>query len=238
MKPKHVLTRLTLAACTAALVATGSATAQAAPAGHATTSSSAGHATVEQERAATPAARAHSKKLLVRYQASSSCRVVPNYPKSGVVSNDKRNFTVAAGKTIIWRYNVNSTWAVVSDPARASARTYPWWGFTRKSCIGRSIEQQGYPAGQAVPQRILQGRSQQADGWRPVDFNASSAAKVGRVKMVNSGTLRDSANFVTGNVPAGWSVDKTRVTRSSGHWLKVYVPNAKRWGWIEADKLR
>lgn len=237
---KNLLTRMTLAACTMGLLATGASSAVAqtgSPEATGTTGTTS--STVEQEATPAPAARGpHSKKLLVRYKTTSACKVVLNYPKAGVVNNDKRTFTVGTGKTIIWRYNVNSTWALVSDPARASARTYPWWGFTPKRCIGTSIEQSGYPAGQAVPRRILEGRSQQADGWRPVDFNASSAGITGRVKMVNSGTLRDSANFVTGNVPAGWSVDRTGVTRSNGHWLKVYVPNAKRWGWIEADKLR
>jgi hypothetical protein len=235
---KNLLTRTTLAACTLGVLAAAGPTAVAQTSSLDQARTSTAGVTTVATAAERPTTQARTKKLLVRYRTTSACTVVPNYPKSGVVGNDTRDFTIAAGKSIIWRYNVNSTWALVSDPARASARTYPWWGFTPKSCIGASIKQSGYPAGQPVPSRILQGRSQRASGWRSVDFNASSATKRGRVKAVNSATLRDSANFVTGNVPAGWSVDKTSVTRSNGHWIKVWVPNAERWGWIEADKLR
>ena len=51
-------------------------------------------------------------------------------------------------------------------------------------------------------------------------------------------TLRDPANFAIGNVPKGWHVDVTGTTRSGGFWVEVYVPNAKRWGFIEASHLK
>jgi hypothetical protein len=72
-----------------------------------------------------------------------------------------------------------------------------------------------------------------------VTFNLPAAPVVSDHQRVNhNGTLRDDANFVIGNVPEGWHVNVTAVTRSDGHWVKVYVPNAKRWGYIEQSNLR
>jgi hypothetical protein len=184
-------------------------------------------------------AAAHSRKLLVRYATKSTCTIYPNYPKAGVVGNSGRTWTIAGGQTIIWRYNVNRTWAAVSDPRRASAKQFPWWGFTHRACIGRSVRQQGYPAGRPVPNRILSGRSQHKPYWRPVDFSVAPAAVRAHHRRVKSAaTLRDGANFVIGNVFADWHVDVTTRTRSHGHWVEVYVPNARRWGYIEAGNLR
>lgn len=183
---------------------------------------------------------AQRTKLFVRYATKSACVVVPNYPKDGVVGNSTRYWIIPQGQTVIWRYNVDSTWALVSDPARADQRQFAWWGFTRRSCIGNSIRQSDYPAGRPVPSRILEGRSRVASsGWRKVRFTQPPAGIVARrVTVRDNGTLRDPANFVTGNVYAGWRVHVTRVTRGNGHWVYVYVPNAKRWGYIEARKLR
>jgi hypothetical protein len=181
----------------------------------------------------------HTAKLLVRYSTTSPCTIYPNYPKAGVVGNAGRTWTIGADKTIVWRYNVNATWAVVSDPVRAQRKQFPWWGFTRSGCIGRSIQQTGYPAGQPVPSRILSGRSQQASGWRTVVFRVPPAPVTARHRRVTgNGTLRDPANFVIGNVFPGWHVDVTGRTRSNGHWVEVYVPNARRWGYLEAGNLR
>ena len=176
-------------------------------------------------------------KLFVKYTTTSTCAVYLNYPKEGVLGNGSP-WTVPPRETVIWRYNVNSTWALISYPKRAH-ETFPWWGFTRRDCIGTSIEQSDYPAGQAVPERVLEGRSRVADsGWRPVDFSVAPAPVVasGR-EVVRDATLRDPANFVIGNVPASWHVDVTSETRSNGHWVEVYVPNAKRWGYVERDAL-
>ena len=199
--------------------------------------------------AGTNAATAHagqqerSTKLLIRYAAKSDCTVVPNYPASGVTGNSARTWTIPAGKTVIWRYNVDATWALVSDPVRASdparvEKELPWWGFTRRDCIGLSVKQKDYPAGIAVPDRLLEGRSQKASGWRPVKFDQPGARVTNNHKKVTSnGTLRDPANFVVGNVFAGWHVHLTDKTRSNGHWVLVYVPNAQRWGYIERAHL-
>jgi hypothetical protein len=176
-------------------------------------------------------------KLFVKYATTSACTVYLNYPKDGVVGNGSP-WTVPAGESVIWRYNVDSTWALISYPKRAHA-TFPWWGFTRRDCLGTSVEQADYPAGVAVPQRVLEGRSRQLSaGWRPVDFSVAPAPVVehGRA-VVHNATLRDPANFVIGNVPASWHVDLTDHTRSNGHWIEVYVPNAQRWGYVERDAV-
>lgn len=183
------------------------------------------------------AASARRKKLLIRYATKSTCTVYPNYPKPGVVGNSGRIWHVPAGRSIIWRYNVNSRWALISDPSRAK-RTFPWWGFTPRGCIGRSVRQTDYPAGRPVPSRILEGRSQRASGWRTVDFSVTPARVVRRQRIGSTATLRDPANFVTGNLFPRWTVDVTGRTRSNGHWVEVYVPNAKRWGYIQAANLR
>jgi hypothetical protein len=176
-------------------------------------------------------------KLLIRYATVSACTVYLNYPKDGVLGNELP-WTVPAGETVVWRYNVNSTWALISYPKRAH-EVFPWWGFTRRDCLGKSIAQSGYPADVDVPQRVLEGRSRvAASGWRPVDLSVAPAPVVqsGRA-VVHDATLRDPANFVIGNVPASWHVDVTGNMRSNGHWVEVYVPNAKRWGYIEKDAL-
>lgn len=180
----------------------------------------------------------HTKKLLVRYATQAPCTIYPNFPKDGVLGNTGRTWTIPDRQTIVWRYNVNQTWAAVSDPERAARKQFPWWGFTRQSCIGRSVEQTGYPAGQPVPTRILSGRSQQASGWREVVFSVPPAAVTSHHHRVrDNGTLRDPANFVIGNVFPGWHVEVTGRTRSHGHWVEVYVPNARRWGYLEAGNL-
>lgn len=171
---------------------------------------------------------ASSQNLFVRYDTTSPCTVYLNYPKPGVTGNSAP-WTIPVGrKKVIWRYNVNAEWALVSDPARSATRTFPWWGFTRRNCI------------KDEPRRILEGRSNvNASGWRRVSFNLPSAHVIARHrKVTHNATLRDPANFVIGNVPAEWHVDVTNKTRSNGYWVEVYVPNAKRWGYIESSKLR
>ena len=176
-------------------------------------------------------------KLFVVYEASADCVVYPNYPKPGV-KGQKLGWTIPKGDTVIWRYNVNDSWAVVSDPSRSRKR-FPWWGFTRKSCIGRSKTQKDYPAGIPVPSRVRQGRSHVASsGWREVDYDQGPAAIVQHgVRLRKNGTLRDRANFVVGNVFAEWHVDVTGITRSGGHWVYMYSPAARKWGYVEAEKL-
>lgn len=180
---------------------------------------------------------AKETKLFVKYATKSTCTVYLNYPKEGVLGNSSP-WTVPAGEAVIWRYNVNDTWALISYSKRAH-EIFPWWGFTRRDCLGTSVRQKGYPAGVAVPTRILEGRSRQVEpGWRPVDLSVKPAAVTehGR-RVVRNATLRDPANFVTGNVLADWHVDVTGRTRSDGHWIEVYVPNAKRWGYLERSAL-
>jgi hypothetical protein len=174
-------------------------------------------------------------KLFVKYATTSACTVYLNYPKDGVLGNGSP-WTVPAGESVIWRYNVNDTWALISYPKRAHV-AFPWWGFTRRDCLGASVEQADYPTGIAVPQRVLEGRSR-LYGWRPVDFSVAPAPVVAHgVAVLRNATLRDPANFVIGNVPASWHVDLTGNTRSNGHWVEVYVPNAQRWGYVERDAV-
>jgi hypothetical protein len=184
---------------------------------------------------ASPAAAA-GPGLFVKYTAKDNCTVYLNYPKDGVKANS--TFTIPAGKTLIWRYNVNADWAVVSYRDRAH-KIFPWWGITRRDCIGTSVKQSGYPAGRSIPDRILEGRSNETkSGWRSVSFTVPAAAVVHQnQKVQRNATLRDDVNFVIGNVRDGWHVDVTAQTRSNAHWVKVYVPNAQRWGYIERSAL-
>lgn len=181
-------------------------------------------------------APAAKTKLFVGYETKTDCEVLPNYPKPGV-KGQGLGWTIPAGESIIWRYNVNDTWAVVTDPDRVGQ--FPWWGFTRRSCIGRSKSQKDYPAGVTVPTRIREGRSNVASsGWRPVDYDQGPETIVRTgVRLKKNGTLRDRVNFVVGNVFAGSKVDVTNVTRSKGHWVYVYSPSARKWGYLEAHKL-
>jgi hypothetical protein len=187
---------------------------------------------------ATPVAVAGSDtKLFVWYETKSDCEVFPNYPKPGVKGQGFK-WTIAQGDSIIWRYNVNETWAVVTDPSRANEK-FPWWGFTKRSCIGESKEQNDYPEGIAVSERVLEGRSRVADsGWRSVDYHQGPETIVRTgVRVKRNATMRDRVNFVVGNVFAGWKVDVTSLTRSDGHWVYVYSPSARKWGYVEAYKL-
>jgi hypothetical protein len=138
---------------------------------------------------------------------------------------------------VIWRYNVDGAWALVSDPARATGKHFPWWGFTQRSCIGTSVKQKGLPAGRPVPNRILQGRSQAGSGWHAVTFDLPAAPiRAHHRKLKANTTLRDGDNFVTGDAFRGWHVDVTTRTRAHG-WVEVYVPNARRWAYIPASDL-
>lgn len=179
----------------------------------------------------------YDTKLFVRYETTGDCTVYPNYPRAGIRTHN-RPWTVPSGRNVIWRYNVDEEWAVISDPARAG-ETFPWWGFTRRSCLGDSIEQAAYPSGVRAPNAVLQGRSTFVpSGWRPVRFDTPSSRVVTRgVTTTRNATLRDHVNFVVGNVRAGWQVDVSEKTRSRGHWIKVYAPRAKQWGYIERTAL-
>lgn len=182
--------------------------------------------------------------LFVKYRTKSECEVYPNYPKAGV-KGQLYKWTVPAGRNLVWRYNVNDTWAVVTDLSRSN-EDFPWWGFTRRDCLGKSAGQDSdngvYPAGIPVPSQTLVGRSHDckhhSDGWRPVDYHQGPeiVAKYS-VRVKRNGTLRDRNNFAVGNVFAGWKVDVTRVTRSGKHWVYVYSPGARKWGYVECKKL-
>lgn len=189
--------------------------------------------------AAGAAAPTRSIALILDYSVAQSCPVYPNYPKDGVIGN-QIGWTIAPGDTVAWRYNINSTYAMVSDKKYRNT-SHPWWGITRRDCIGTSLGGEhfptptsSYPAGVRIPTSILMGRSAvTASHYRSVDFSPAAAHEVNPYKEVTSfGTLRDArGRFVIGNVAAGWHVHTTDVT--DGPWTKVYVPNAKRWGWIE-----
>lgn len=75
-------------------------------------------------------------------------------------------WTIGTTDVVAWRYNINSTWAMVSDQKYRNSPTHPWWGIVRRSCIGNSIggepfptPESSYPAGRPIPNRILEGRS-------------------------------------------------------------------------------
>lgn len=178
--------------------------------------------------------------LILDYNVAKSCRVYENYPKDGVVGNDP-SWTIKPGEVVAWRYNVNSHWAMISDKKYRNSPDHAWWGFVDPSCIGTSVggepfptPSSSYPAGRAVPKRILEGRSAvEKDHYRKVDFRVAPGSVVNEKQRIRSkGTLRDFANrFVIGNVEGDWHVRRTSESKSG--WTKVYVPNAKRWGWVQ-----
>jgi hypothetical protein len=195
----------------------------------------------------------HTRILLVRYSVKTECRIQDNYPVNPGAS--PKTWTVAPGATIIWRYNVNDHVALISDPAKNG---FPHWGFvTNSECIGTTLRQQGtywrfekptngkarwvkhktplIPAGQSIPRRTFAGRSQNArtNYWNSVDWTpAAAGTTLAARKLSHNRTLRDRpAEFVIGNVKAGWQVRPTNEHRSG--YTKVYVPSLKRWGWLQ-----
>jgi hypothetical protein len=190
------------------------------------------------------------KNLFIQYRAKTDCTIYLNLPGRGVQANDQLVWKVPRGQLLVWRYNADQAWAMVSRPGRENRHEYPWWGFTQRSCIGPSIRQRAvsdkhentvkwYPAGRSIPSRILEGRSNKPGGWRPVRFDQPAAPVVkNRVRTCRNATLRDDANFVIGNVPQGWRVHVTSEHRTGNHWVKVQVPNnANRWGYIETKAV-
>jgi hypothetical protein len=190
-------------------------------------------------------------ELILDYRVVRTCPVSPNYPQGGVIGNDI-GWSITSSDIVGWRYNVNDignvddphTWAMISHKKYRNNNEdprHPWWGFVQRSCIGGSVGGEhfptptsSYPSGQPVPKRLLQGRSNSNEAvghYRRVDFSPVPDHVINDHKKVNSmGTLRDGAHFVIGNVLPGWHVHTTE--RREAGWIKVYVPNAKRWGWI------
>ncbi len=186
-----------------------------------------------------PAAVKRTVALILDYRVAATCPVHPNYPKDGVIGNDL-GWTITTSDIVAWRYNVNDTWSMISDKKYRNT-DHPWWGFVRRDCIGGSVGGEhfptptsSYPAGRPAPSRLLQGRSGvEADHYRLVDFRVTPGHVVNDHKRIDTkGTLRDAANrFVIGNVFPGWHVHQTNEHNQG--WTKVYVPNAKRWGWVQ-----
>ncbi|PZS18811.1 MAG: hypothetical protein DLM57_05465 [Pseudonocardiales bacterium] len=176
--------------------------------------------------------------LILDYRVAYTCPVYPNYPKAGVIANQP--WAITPTDIVAWRYNVNDTWAMISDKKYRNT-SHAWWGFTPRVCIAGSVGGEhfptptsSYPAGVPIPSKILQGRSAvTASHYRSVNFTPSPGHVVNASKRINSrGTLRDArGRFVIGNVFAGWHVHQTNV--HDGPWTLVYVPNAMRWGWVE-----
>ena len=177
--------------------------------------------------------------LILDYRVAATCAVHPNYPKDGVIGNDI-GWTISTSDIVGWRYNVNETWSMISGKKYRNTN-HPWWGFVRHSCIGTSVGGEhfptpasSYPAGRPTPSRLLEGRSAvEADHYRVVDFRVAPGQVVNDHKRIDTmGTLRDAANrFVIGNVFPDWHVHQT--DEHNQGWTKVYVPNAKRWGWVQ-----
>ncbi|TDD59281.1 hypothetical protein [Actinomadura rubrisoli] len=212
-----------------------------------------------------PAAKRETRWVLqLRYRITKPCTIYFNHPDHTRGANKSWTLTPrTSGKgkptTVKWRYNANRKWAVIS----VGGHGYPHWGYTNRTkkdtCLGTSIRQaekvaknsEGkwtvpvsyYPAGRPIPSRIGYGRSravgatEQHVGWREVKQTLPGAKIIRRVATDENVTLRDNANFVIGNVPKGWRVDRTRATRQNGHWTKVKVPKLNRWGYIETRAL-
>jgi hypothetical protein len=170
-------------------------------------------------------------KLFVLYRTRRTCTVYPNHKMKGTA------WKIPAGRLLIWRYNRDKTWSIISDPHRAK-KQFPWWGVTRRSCIGKSIEQTGYPAGRSVPSRVLQARSGVTQsGWRRVIWSVPSSRITRRnVTVRSNATIRDPGNLWIGNTFKDRKVHVTSGRR--GSWVKVYVPALGRYGWILPGKLR
>ena len=125
--------------------------------------------------------QASTGNLMVAYDLAKPCTIYLNMPGDGVDDNSNWKTT---GTYITWRYNMNSEWALVSDPKRAG-KTYPWWGFTRRDCI------------KGEPERIKEGRSNvAASGWRtvqtdvpPASVTVSAVASSSRTSPWMSSTL-------------------------------------------------
>ncbi len=105
--------------------------------------------------------------LILDYQTAKSCTVYPNYPKAGVRGNNI-GWKINPGDKVSWRYNVNRTWAVISD-VKYEHSQHPWWGFTHRSCIGGSIGGEhfptptsSYPAGKPILARTPDQRGRRA----------------------------------------------------------------------------
>ncbi|MEV0663879.1 hypothetical protein ACIBI3_21930 [Actinomadura luteofluorescens] len=234
--PAPPIPRRTATTMLAGTMLAGTLLTAAAPAASAASSVSAGNNQAAPGSAlgsAQPQAK-RTKHLLIRYAAKKTCKLYPNHKMKG------SPWKIPAGKQLVWRYNIDRTWAIVSDYSRSKRKQYPWWGVTQRNCIGKSVKQTGYPAGKPIPGRILQARSAVTkSGWRTVIWKVP-ASKITRrnVAVRHNATLRDPANLVLGNVPAGSKVHRTSATRSKGYWVKVYVPNLHRYGFIEANKLR
>lgn len=191
------------------------------------------------------AAGTRNIQLILDYRVARDCPVYPNYPDQGVIGNDI-GWKITPKDIVAWRYNVNDTWAMISDKKyRNNSKQHPWWGFVQRNCIGGSVGGEHfptptshYPAGQPIPNRVLEGRSAQtSDQYKKVDFRPSPGHVVNDHKKITSmGTLRDGANnFVIGNVLPNWHVHLT--DQHNAGWTKAYVPNAKRWGWVEDKHL-
>jgi hypothetical protein len=195
--------------------------------------------------------------LQLKYRITKSCKIYFNQP--GKTAGTNKSWTLHKGKdtTVKWRYNADSRWAVIS----VGGHGYPHWGFTDRTkgntCLGTSLPQAAtvrknpqtgkwttpvshYPAGRPIPIRIGWGRSNQTSShWRQVEQQPSASTITHRrVTTAENATLRDTAGFVLGNVPAGWHVDRTGVTHSKDHWTKVRVPKLhNRWGFVETRAL-
>jgi hypothetical protein len=204
------------------------------------------------EAAAAPAApaahegdiRGHRKILIVTYHTVKDCTVQANYPTNA----GNHTWTVPNNTTIAWRFNVTGSVAAVSDTAHPNA--FPHWGFvTDSSCIGTSVGQRShyevfhnghwvkkpvsYPAGKAMPKRVLSGRSQFKPFWRAVDWHPSHGSVPSKHrKLGHDRTLRDAPHrFVIGNVFGAWQVRPTGSKKDG--YTKVYVPSLHRWGWLQ-----
>lgn len=184
--------------------------------------------------ASTEQASSATSELFFYYATTSNCQVYPNYPKAELPWTSLA-WSVPQGKSVIWRYNVNETFAMVTDPERAKNGQFPWWGFAPRACLGKTIAQKNAPAGQPLPTRIKEGRSQQADGWRPVDFDMAAMPVKATLHVKNHATLRDPAHFVVGNCGKDMDVDVSQVL---GQWAFVECKLVGRRGWIEVGKLK
>jgi hypothetical protein len=159
------------------------------------------------------------------------CRLHENYPRPGVPN---RTWSRSTGADVKVRYNVNGTWALVSDDRRAdhNPKINPHYGFIQRSCLAAQLP--------LPPLTGVGGHGQ----TRRVHFNPVGAGrKVTALHATGNPTLRDAPGaFVIGNLRARYHdtfVIGTQhcVVSSSNPWVHGYAPAAHRWGYVETSHL-
>jgi hypothetical protein len=160
-----------------------------------------------------------------------ACRLHENYPRPGVPD---RTWPRAADAGVKIRYNINGTWALVSDDIRAhhKPKINPHYGFIKRSCLDAQL-----------PLSPLTGVGGHGT-TRRVHFNpVANGRRVAMLHVTGNPTLRDRPGaFAIGNLRAKYHdtfvIGTVHCVVSNQHpWVHGYAPAARRWGYVEATHL-